>query len=172
MAQPCVIVPESKVEGGTGPGIRYFLSPDVLPINSKRREQIKKECMVIRADIRNPSHSKCDSHAEHKFSNTITGCTQPRSESFGLHGSFSWGCSHLGAFTLVVEAEWWHVLIDHKCASTQFCLELLLPRLFVFCCSKLVRGWASRLQRETWESFKPGRIWLTGKPQPWKAWGD
>lgn len=90
--------------------MKYFLSSEILPIKLKRREQIKKASMVIRADIRNPSHSECDSHAEHKFTNTITGCTQPRSKSFALHGSFYWGCSHfLGVFTLVVEAEMWHV---------------------------------------------------------------
>lgn len=79
----------------------------MLPIKLKRREKIEKESMVIRADIRNPGHSECDSHAEHKFSNTIIRCTQPRSKSFRLHGSFNSGCSHfLGKFTVVVKVDW------------------------------------------------------------------
>lgn len=88
--------------------------------------------------------SQHDSHAEHKFSTIIaTRNAQPRSKGFTLHGSLKSGCSHfLGAFTVVVETEWWHVLIERKCSLTQFCLELLLPWLFVFCSSKLGSSWA------------------------------
>lgn len=59
MAQPCIIgsVPESKVEGGTGAGVKHFESPDVLPIKLKRRAKIKKERVVIRAGTGSPSHS-------------------------------------------------------------------------------------------------------------------
>lgn len=59
MAQPRIIgvVPESKADGGTGAGVKYFVGPDVLPLKLKRRAKIKKESRVIRADMRNPSHS-------------------------------------------------------------------------------------------------------------------
>jgi len=59
MAQLHIIgsVPRSKVEGGTGAGVKYVVGPDVLLIKLKRRAKIKKQSTAIRADMRNPSHS-------------------------------------------------------------------------------------------------------------------
>lgn len=117
------------------------------------------------------TRSQQDSHAEHKFSNTTTGTAQPRSKGFRLHGSLNSGCSHFwGAFTVVVEPEWWHVLIERKCSSTQFCLEQLLPWLFVFCSQQA--GLAVCKEKPEKASNYPGQTQLTGKPQPRRAQGE
>lgn len=52
VALPCIIV-----KGGTWAGVKYFVTPDVLPIKLKRRAKTEEQSTVIRADVRNPSHS-------------------------------------------------------------------------------------------------------------------